>query len=58
MLAWKGFFYLKTDSEGTSIPGSIENLPAVLRSMGVLLTYIVLFVSAAISIFKRKDILS
>jgi ABC-2 type transport system permease protein len=58
MLAWKGFFYLKTDSEGTSIPGSIENLPAVLRSMGVLITYIVLFVSAAISIFKRKDILS
>ncbi|TAH05507.1 MAG: ABC transporter permease [Sphingobacteriales bacterium] len=58
MLAWKGFFYLKTDGEGTSIPGSIENLPAVLKSMAVLLSYIVLFVGAAISIFKRKDILS
>lgn len=58
MLAWKGFFYLKTDSEGTSIPGTIENLPAVLRSMTVLLTYIVLFVTTAITIFKRKDILS
>lgn len=58
MLAWKGFFYLKTDSEGTSIPGTIENLPAVLRSMAVLLTYIVLFVTTAITIFKRKDILS
>ena len=58
MLAWKGFFYLKTDSEGTSIPGTIENLPAVLRSMAVLLTYIVLFVTTAITIFKRKYILS
>jgi ABC-2 type transport system permease protein len=58
MLAWKGFFYLKVDAEGTSIPGTIENLPAVLKSMGILLTYIFLFVSAAIVVFKKKDILS
>jgi ABC-2 type transport system permease protein len=58
MLAWKGFFYLKVDSEGTSIPGTIENLRAVLKSLGILLAYIFLFVSSAIIIFKKKDILS
>ena len=58
MLGWKGFFYLKTDAEGVSIPGTIENLPAVLRSMGILLGYIVLFTGSAIMVFKKKDILS
>ncbi len=58
MLAWKGFFYLKTDAEGTSIPGSIENIQAVLKSLGILLAYIFLFVSSAIIVFKKKDILS
>ena len=58
MLGWKGFFYLKTDAEGISIPGTIENLPAVMKSMGILLAYIVLFTGSAIAIFKRKDILS
>jgi len=46
MVAWKGFFYLKADDNGQSIKGSIENLPAILRSMTVLLAYIVLFVSS------------
>jgi ABC-2 type transport system permease protein len=58
MLGWKGFFYLKTDAEGVSIPGTVENLPAVLKSMSILLGYIVLFAGSAIVIFKRKDILS
>jgi len=58
MLGWKGFFYLKTDAGGISVTGSIENLPAVLRSMGILLAYIILFTGSAIVIFKRKDILS
>jgi len=58
MLGWKGFFYLKADAEGVSIPGTIENLPAVLRSMGILLGYIVLFAGSAIVVFKKKDILS
>jgi ABC-2 type transport system permease protein len=58
MLAWKGFFYLKVDAEGTSIPGTIENLGAVLKSMGILLAYIFLFVSSAIVVFNKKDILS
>jgi ABC-2 type transport system permease protein len=58
MLAWKGFFYSKANGDGQAIPGSIENLPAILRSLGVLLCYIVLFVSSAIIVFRKKDILS
>lgn len=58
MLAWKGFFYSKADADGQTIKGSIENLPAILRSLGVLLTYIFLFVASAIFIFNKKDILS
>ena len=58
MLAWKGFFYSKSNADGQAISGSIENLPAILRSLGILLSYIVLFVSTAIIVFKKKDILS
>jgi ABC-2 type transport system permease protein len=58
MLAWKGFFYSRSNGEGAAIPGTVENLPAILRSLGVLLAYIVAFVTAAVWIFKKKDILS
>jgi len=58
MLAWKGFFYSQSDGKGGTIPGSIENLPSILRSMSVLLVYIAAFVSAAIWVFRKKDILS
>jgi ABC-2 type transport system permease protein len=58
MLAWKGFFYLKATGEGRTIRGSIENLPAILRSLAILLTYIFVFISAAVIIFRKKDILS
>jgi ABC-type transport system involved in multi-copper enzyme maturation permease subunit len=36
----------------------MENLPAVLKSIAALVTYIVLFVTTSVVIFKRKDILS
>ena len=58
MVAWKGFFYVKADASGTTIRGSIENLPAVLRSLSILVIYTILFFSAAVWFFKRKDILS
>lgn len=58
MLAWKGFFYSKSDAEGQAIRGSIENLPAIMRSLAILIGYITLFVGSAIVIFKKKDILS
>jgi ABC-2 type transport system permease protein len=58
MLAWKGFFYSRSDGQGSAITGSVENLPAILRSLGILLGYIVVFVTTAIVAFKKKDILS
>lgn len=58
MVAWKGFFYMKANADNETIPGSIENLPAILRSMGILLVYSALFVGTAIFVFRRKDILS
>jgi len=58
MLAWKGFFYSRSDGQGAAIPGTIENLPAILRSLGILLAYIVAFVTTAIVAFNKKDILS
>jgi ABC-2 type transport system permease protein len=58
MLAWKGFFYSKSDGQGGTINGSVENLPSILRSLGILLAYIVAFVTAAIRAFRKKDILS
>ena len=58
MLAWKGFFYSRSDGQGSAIPGSVENFPAILRSLGILLGYIVVFVTTAIVAFKKKDILS
>jgi len=58
MLAWKGFFYTKVDATGSAIPGTIENLRAIGKSFAVLMIYIGGFVSSAIFIFNRKDILS
>jgi ABC-2 type transport system permease protein len=58
MLAWKGFFYTKIDAGGSSIPGTLENIRAIGKSSGVLILYIFGFVSAAIFVFNKKDILS
>jgi ABC-2 type transport system permease protein len=58
MLGWKGFFYINFNDDNQTIKGSMENLPAVLKSLAALFTYIVLFVTASVFIFKRKDILS
>ena len=58
MVAWKGFFYVKANDEGTTINGSIENLPAILKSLAILVMYIIAFVGAAIWVFRKKDILS
>ncbi len=58
MIGWKGFFEMKLDADGVSIPGTIRNLPAVLRSAGILFLHIVLFTGGSIFIFNRKDVLS
>jgi ABC-2 type transport system permease protein len=57
MLGWKGFFYVK-GQEGETIKGSIENLPAVIKSCLVLVGYAVGFLLISIWYFKKKDILS
>ena len=57
MLGWKGFFYVK-GQEGETIKGSIENLPAVIRSGLVLVGYAVGFLLISIWYFRKKDILS
>lgn len=58
MVAWKGFFYVKANAEGTTINGSIENLPAILRSMCILIAYIFVFFGTAVWVFRKKDILT
>lgn len=58
MVAWKGFFYMKADADGATISGTIQNLPAILRSMSILLIYTFVFVGSAVMVFRRKDILS
>lgn len=58
MVAWKGFFYVKVNSEGATMDGSIANLPAILRSLFILFAYIVLFFGTAVWVFRKKDILS
>lgn len=58
MVAWKGFFYVKANAEGTTINGSIENLPAVVKSLGILIVYIFVFLGTAVWVFRKKDILT
>lgn len=58
MLGWKGFFYIGVDADGQTIRGSLQNWPAILKSMLVLVGYTVGFVGAAIFVFRKKDILS
>lgn len=58
MLGWKGFFDVKTDVHNTVIAGSVYNLPAILRSAGVLLLHVLIFLGLTIGVFNRKDILS
>jgi ABC-2 type transport system permease protein len=57
MLGWKGFFYVKAE-EGVTIPGSVENLPAIIKSGLILLDYSALFLFIAVWYFKKKNILS
>lgn len=58
MLGWKGFFYIGVDADGQTIRGSLQNFPAILKSIGVLASYVVIFLTASIIIFRKKDILS
>lgn len=58
MLGWKGFFDVQLDAQNQQITGSIENLPAVLRSASILAFHILLFWGMSVWVFKKKDVLS
>ena len=57
MLGWKGFFYVKA-VDGVTVKGSIENLPAVLKSAAILMIYTIGFLGIAFWNFNKKNILS
>lgn len=58
LVGWKGFFYIGTTDDGETIKGTIENWPAIRRSLFILLAHIFILVTASVIVFKRKDILS
>jgi ABC-2 type transport system permease protein len=58
MIGWKGFFDVQVNQSNEAVVGSLENLPAVLSSAGVLLLHICVFLTVAIVVFRKKDILS
>lgn len=55
---WKEFFDMKVTDTNESIIGSVLRPDKIINSILVLLIHIVGFVTAAILIFKKKDILS
>lgn len=58
MLGWKGFFDVKVNADNEQVIGSVENLPAVIRSASILAIHIVGFWAASVFFFRRKNILS
>ena len=58
MLGWKGFFDVSAPPGESAVVGSIGNLTAVIKSAILLLLHIIGFVSIAIFVFRKKDILS
>jgi hypothetical protein len=55
---WKEFFDIKVNDGNEAITGSILNIAKIKNSLIVLSAHIVLFVTVAVYITKRKDILS
>ncbi len=58
MIGWKEFFDIKVNDANEAIVGSIQNPQRIVNSAGVLLLHIIGFVTAAILVFRKKDILS
>jgi ABC-2 type transport system permease protein len=58
LVGWKGFFYIGTNADGEPLIGTIEKWPAIRNSLYILLAHIFILISAAVIVFKRKDILS
>ena len=58
MIGWKEFFDIKVNDANEAIVGSIQNPQKIINSAMVLGLHIIGFVTAAILIFRKKDILS
>lgn len=58
LVGWKGFFYIGTDDQGNNIKGSLENWPAIRRSLFILIGHIVVLVGISVAVFRKKDIVS
>jgi ABC-2 type transport system permease protein len=58
MLGWKGFFDVKVNANNEQIVGSVENLPAVMKSAAILFVHIIAFWAASVVVFRKKDIMS
>lgn len=58
MISWKEFFDIQVTESNEAILGSIQNKERILNSAIVLFIHIILFVSGAIMVFRKKDILS
>ena len=58
LVGWKGFFYIGLDDQGQPVKGSIENWPAIRKSLYILIAHISIFLSIAVYSFRKKDILS
>ncbi|CAN5161709.1 ABC transporter permease subunit [soil metagenome] len=58
MVNWKEFFDEKVNDQNEVIAGSIQNPQKIIDSALILVTHIVLFVTAAIIVMKKKDVLS
>jgi ABC-2 type transport system permease protein len=58
MATWKEFFDEKVNGNNEAIAGSIQDLPAIIHSLIVLVVHIVVLISATIFLMRKKDILS
>ena len=58
MVNWKEFFDEQVNDQNEVIKGSLQNPQRVIESVGMLIGHVALFVTAAIIIFKKKDVLS
>lgn len=58
MIGWKEFFDIQVTDTNEAIVGSIQYPERIINSALVLFIHIILFVAAAIVVFRKKDILS
>jgi ABC-2 type transport system permease protein len=58
MIGWKEFFDIRVNEANEAIIGSIQNPQRIMNAAIVLVLHIIGFVTAAVLVFKKKDILS